>query len=63
MDDDDYEVESSIEAYKLTPLRDASQKCPYESVDLAPQAKPMTSYKPTSADIDEMMRQVTVPAV
>jgi len=60
VDDDDYEVESSIEAYKLTPLRDASQKCPYESVDLAPQAKPMTSYKPTSADIDEMMRQLGV---
>lgn len=63
MDDDDYEVESSIEAYQLKPLKDAGQKCPYDSADLAPQAKPMTSYKPTSADIDEMMRQVTVLAV
>lgn len=56
-----YEPESLIEAYAMKPLADKSQKCPYESVDLAPQAKPMTSYKPTTADIDEMMRQVTVP--
>lgn len=56
----DYEPESSIESYQLTPLTDKTKQCPYESVDLAPQAKPQTSYKPTTADINEMMLQIGV---